>query len=307
MRFRTLLGLAVLAALAGSPGRLPAQDAADSMKPRTEMNLMELIPLDMVFSVAGMDTVQVRSNIEYKTLEDRPLLADIYVPAEAKEVDRFPAVVFVAGGLGPSFQPRPRNWGLYRSYGSLMAASGMVGVTFDHRLGFPKRFYEEGERDLKDLVSHLREHATDYRIDPERIAIVVFSGGGPMLSWPLRDRPPYIRAVAGMYPFLDTEHVNPDEAGTTEEVVKRFSPARYVEESANMPPIFIARAGRDQIPGVNASIENFLGRAVESRLPLTFLIHPDGMHAFDWVNEDDRSRYIVANLVHFLQENLKKK
>jgi hypothetical protein len=52
-----------------------------------------------------------------------------------------PAVVFVHGGPVPAGLPvSPRDWPVYRGYGALAAAAGLVGVTVDHPL-----------HDLKDL------------------------------------------------------------------------------------------------------------------------------------------------------------
>ncbi|EFC79291.1 hypothetical protein [Parafrankia sp. EUN1f] len=46
-----------------------------------------------------------------------------------------PAVVFVHGGPLPAdLECTPRDWPTFLGYGALAAASGLVGVTVDHRL-----------------------------------------------------------------------------------------------------------------------------------------------------------------------------
>lgn len=44
-------------------------------------------------------------------------------------------------------------------------------------------------------VDYVRTHATELHVDPERIALWYFSGGGPQLSWALRERPSFVRCV----------------------------------------------------------------------------------------------------------------
>src|SRR5205823_799431 len=52
-----------------------------------------------------------------------------YLPAHRQPG---PAVVFVHGGpLPPDQRPTPRDWPVYRAYGSLAASRGAVGVTVD--------------------------------------------------------------------------------------------------------------------------------------------------------------------------------
>jgi hypothetical protein len=88
----------------------------------------------IVYSVPGMDKVEVRPDIIYKRDGQDEMKMDIYIaPGLAKDARR-PAVLFIHGGpLGQHPSPGAKDWGVYRSYGRLMAASGLVGVTFDHR------------------------------------------------------------------------------------------------------------------------------------------------------------------------------
>jgi hypothetical protein len=68
--------------------------------------------------------------------------------------------------------------------------------------------------------------------------------------------------------------------------------------------LFIARAGLDQFPGVNASIDRFVRSAIDANLPVTFVNHSDGPHAFDLFHDSLTSREIVRQLLAFLQRHL---
>jgi acetyl esterase/lipase len=84
-----------------------------------------------------------------------------------------------------------------------------------------------------------------------------------------------------------------------------FSPAAQLEKHAGqLPPMFVARAGRDQIPGLNTWMQKFLDVAVKQNAPITLVIHPTGAHGFENSNDDDRSREIIRMAVDFLRTHL---
>ena len=117
--------------------------------------------------------------------------------------------------------------------------------------------------------------------------------------------PPAVRALAGFYSFLDTEHVKLDEAGITAETARAFSPLEAIESGgAAIPPLFIARAGKDAIPGVNQSIDRFVEKALERNLTFTLVNHPAGSHGFEHRDDDVRTREILRMALAFFREHL---
>lgn len=259
----------------------------------------------IVYSVPGMERVQVRKNVAYKKADSVDLKMDVYSPPNLKRRSRLPAVIFLSGGVDLRLETKPKDWPAYVSWGRLVAASGMIGVTFTYRLGFPRRQYEEGASDLMDLIAHLRSNAESLNIDGDRLCLIAFSGGGPMLSVPLRDRPDYIRCIIGLYTFMDTHHVDLAQAETSQQVIDAFSPVNHlVNSSRKAPPMLIARAGRDQIQAVTQSIDNFIKVAIEQNLLLDFVNHPDGEHGFDTRNDTARTREIIARTIAFMKAHL---
>jgi acetyl esterase/lipase len=140
---------------------------------------------------------------------------DLYLP-DAGEPR--PAVVFVHGGpLPPTLTPRPREWPVYRGYGALAAARGIVAVTLDHDLHAVDAYPRAAEQVLA-AVDRARR---DPRVDADRIALWFFSGGGPLSADWLRDPPAWLRCVALTYPVLgELPGFGPD---------LRFRPADAVE------------------------------------------------------------------------------
>jgi acetyl esterase/lipase len=69
-------------------------------------------------------------------------------------------------------------------------------------------------------------------------------------------------------------------------------------------PLFIARAGRDEIPHLNEALDRFLGRALARNLPVTFVNHPEGPHAFDIHHDSETSREIIRRILAFMRFHL---
>jgi hypothetical protein len=82
-----------------------------------------------------MDQVQVLSNLKYSGVDQTRLLMDVYVPNDLASTELRPVMILVHGGAGPDL--RPKDWGVFQSWGRLIAAAGMVAVTFNHQLSPP--------------------------------------------------------------------------------------------------------------------------------------------------------------------------
>ncbi len=103
---------------------------------------------------------------------------------------------------------------------------------------------------------------------------------------------------------MDTEHVKLDEAEITAATAKAFSPLVSIGSASRIPPLFIARAGKDAIPGVNASIDAFVSRALQRNLTLAVVNHPEGSHGFDHREDDARTREILEMALAFFRAHL---
>jgi acetyl esterase/lipase len=89
------------------------------------------------------------------------------------------------------------------------------------------------------------------------------------------------------------------------ETLSVFSPITYLQKTASkIPPIFIARAGRDQVATMDDSIDRFVREALTRNIALTLANHPQGVHSFDNQNDDDRSREIIRSAIAFMQSHL---
>jgi acetyl esterase/lipase len=265
------------------------------------------------YQVPGMADVRVVRDLRYKSTvvngrPNTPLALDVYLPSAAAG-QRNPALVFVHGGLVAGQPPGAKEWTSYKSWGRLAAASGMVGVVLDHRMSTRDNVDEAGA-DLTDAIAFVRSHAAEYSLDPDRICVAFYSAGGPISSVMLREQLPYLRCVILYYPFLDLDHLrqptpfrgpHPSEHADS---LMAYSPRLWLFRGAALPPIFLARAGRDQIPFLNESVARFMTVALATNAPVDFVIHPTGSHGFDTRDDDARTRDIIGQTIRFARRHL---
>jgi acetyl esterase/lipase len=261
--------------------------------------LDDFLQMPVLYTVPGMQDVIVRRDIAYKRAEDTDLLLDVYLPSDRSTDAPLPLVLFIHGGPVNFEVPLlPKDWGQYQSYGRMMAASGLACVTFNHRLRSRTDLVTPAS-DVADAISYVRANAATFGIDPDRLCLWGVSGGGPLLSFVLRDRPDYVRCLVAYYARLDLRQVSA-ELDYDEQTLETFSAASHL--GADRPtelPIFVARGGLDN-PSINRPIDRFVQRAIEANACLELANHPRGHHAFDMIDDDDRTREIIARTIDFV-------
>lgn len=202
---------------------------------------------------------------------------DLYLPAAPGPR---PAVIFVHGGPVPAaLRPTPRDWPVFVGYGQAIAARGAIGVTLDHRL-HSLRDFEIAATDLAGAIEQVR---ADPRVDPGRLALWFFSGGGLLLADWLRDPPAWLRCVAATYPML--------AAMPSAGVDARFRPVPALAGCGDLP-VVLTRVGLER-PSIAAAVTEFLAAAAECGTRLELIDVPGGHHGFDTLDHTDESRRAV--------------
>jgi acetyl esterase/lipase len=259
------------------------------------------------YKVPGMDKVEVHSDITYKTADGSTLKMDIYVPPGLAAGERAPVVFFIHGGYLPRTLPLlPKDWGIYRSYGRIAAASGFVGVTFNHRYwGWTREDLDRSFGDVLDAIRFVREQAATYHADPDHAALWAFSGGGPHLSLALRNQLDFVRCLVSFYAIVDMVpearllSIDPEKEGLAE-----FSLFHYLNDKTfGFPAMFIGRAGLDS-PVINESVDRFVARALALNETIEVANHADGRHGFDIYNDDARAHEIIARALDFIKVHI---
>lgn len=265
--------------------------------PRHEMTTKRV-----VYRMPEEDAVTVRRDVVYQETEAGALTADLYYPPDSKSGDRRPAVVFVIGysdlGARRVLGCRFSEMESFISWGRLTAASGMVAVTYTTG--------SEPASDVYALLRYVRQNAEALGIDETRIGVWACSGHVPnALSVLMQEGPDAFKCAALCY------GITLDLDGFTH-VAEMSATLRFVTPAAGRPvedlprdvPLFLARAGRDEFPHLNETMDRFLAKALAANLPVTLVNHPEGPHGFDFAEDSEASRAIVRQILGFLRFHL---
>jgi hypothetical protein len=255
-----------------------------------------------VYEIPGMDAVEIRRDVTYDDAGTGPLSMDLYYPARANEAVRLPCVLFVAGFPDPGFESfagcKLKEMAGYMSWGKLAAASGIVGITYTNR---------EPVADLDRLVAFIKSNSASLGIDEHRIALWACSGNAPTaLGLLMQEGAVCFKAAVLSYGVM----LDPDGAAGIEKIAAQLGFAnpcarRSVADLPQDLPLMIVRAGRDAVPGVNASIDQFTAAALARNLPVTVVNHPSAPHSFDLLDNTEASREVIRQILSFLRFHLR--
>jgi len=210
---------------------------------------------------------------------------DFYPPPGMDSTD-LPAVVIVSGfpddgfrkHTGSSFRETESTLSWVRRF----AAAGMVGVTYASN----------------DPASAIHEVLHELR--GRRIGIWASSGNVPVaLSALMHDAPSPVACAVLCYGYT----LDVDEAAATFKFANPCA-GRTIDDLRSDVPLFLARAGQDQFPGLNDALDRFAAGALRRNLPLTLVNHPEGPHAFDLSHDSATTREIIRGVLEFLRFHL---
>jgi len=266
------------------------------------------------------------SNVSYAHDTLTRHLMDVYLPPSAKGA--LPLVVFIHGGA----------WMLNNKYSDMnymqntvkgFIDSGYALASIDYRYSTEAPFPAQIQ-DCNEAVEYLYQHAAEYKIDKNRIAVIGFSAGGHLASlmglsnnnavkdfYPPQGAPHFnIKCVLDFYGPSNFEMLasNPDTAINNmrnpvsillgampverPDIARHASPVTYIDK--NDPPFLIVQGEKDE------SVPNTQSKILHSWLTLTgvpneLIIVPNAPHygtMFD-------AEYIRLQLFHFLSMHLR--
>ena len=252
----------------------------------------------VVYRVEGMARVGIRKDLVYRTSDAGPLTMDVYYPPGVTGAP-LPAVVLVAGyndvGYEKMLGCRFKDMAMSVSWAQLTAASGMIAIAYTNR---------EPLSDLDALLEHVQRRAAELGIDQRHIAVHACSGSVPLALWALMQHA-CLRCGVLLYGYM----IDQDGAVGVAKAAAQFrfvnpTAGRSINDVRQTLPLLIARAGLDQFPGLNESIDRFVMSALALNRPLTLVNHATGPHAFDILHDCQASREIVRRALAFLASQL---
>lgn len=255
----------------------------------------------VVYQMPGMEAVTVRRDVPYQATEAGGLTMDVYYPPEAQRDARLPAVIFVAGypdvGFAAKLGCKFKEMGSSVSWAQLTAASGLVAITYTNR---------EPVTDVYALLDYVRQNAAGLGVDENRLGLWAASGNVPLaLSVLMQAGRDYLQCAVLCYGYtLDLEGGADVAAAARMWGFVNPCAGKSVADLPPALPLFIARAGQDQMPHLNESLDRFLSQAVTRNLPVTFVNHPAAPHAFDLLDDSAASRALIRQILAFMRFHL---
>jgi len=243
----------------------------------------EVVRKTAVLELPGMAEIEVKREQRY----GEGGTFDLYVAAHAAPA---PTVLFVFGFPDARFATGLRKMGAYASWGRLLAASGMNAVAYS---------YADPVQDVAALLGHLRENAGPLGIDRSRLGIWAASGNVPTALHLLMTQPPdAFRAAALLYGYMLDVPAAAEQFG-----IGAPARGRPIEDLPRVP-LLVVRAGQDQTPLLNASLDAFVSAALARDLPLTVINQAGAPHSFDLFDDSEGSRSAIRAVLRFLREQL---
>jgi hypothetical protein len=255
----------------------------------------------VVYQMPGTDKVITERDIEYCATDAGPLTMDVYYPPDSKREVRIPAVIIVAGypdgGLQKMMGARFKEMGFTTSWGQLLAASGMATIIYTN---------QEPAADITALLQYVRQNAASLGIDKNRIGLWAASGNVPLaLSILMREDSDYLKCAVLCYGLM----LDSKESTIVADTASQFGftnpcAGKSIDDLPQNLPLFIARAGQDQFPRLNETIDHFIAKALVRNLPVTLVNYPSGPHAFDIMDDSETSREIIKQILTFMRFHL---
>lgn len=216
------------------------------------------------------------ADVEYKqkSTSGRPLTLDVYHPAGDASSRGWPAVVWIHGG---AWLGGDKHLGL-----PYVLEEGIAVVAIRYRLS-GEAIWPAQIEDCKAAIRFLRAHASDYQLDPRRLAVAGASAGGHLaavVGTTGNDRrfdvgdflehssrvvavvdlfgPTNVLAMIGQPSSIDHAAANAPEAlllggaiQTKPEMVRSADPMTYID--AGTPPMLIIHGVKDNIVPIHQS------------------------------------------------------
>jgi acetyl esterase len=306
----------------------------------TKTASVEGVPLSLTGYFADLSPVPERFadrspvTVPYARSGGEVLRADVWEPPdEAKGPGRHsgpdvaaqgrPAVIVVHGGGWRSGERSD-----FPSWDAWLADEGYVVFDIDYRLSPPPSWHD-APSDVACAVRWVKENATRYGVDPERVVLMGRSAGGHLalltayeegraVTAPgcvARDvRDTGVAAVVAFYPPTDLVRLSSmgylggmdrflgGSPGTVPGRYRHLSPVSHVDPGD--PPTFLAHGRADRIVPPGQS-ELFAERLREAGVPHRLVELPWANHTFDFLWGGWGSQITRYSLKVFLESNLK--
>lgn len=256
----------------------------------------------IVCTAPASETFSRVGDVAYRLIDGDALKLDVYRPARAPAP--LPTVVLIHGDGSPDVIRDIKDWGQYISWGELLASTGIAAVTFNHRSSHRGTRPYDVASDIDAALNYIASNSEEWNLDPSRLGLWACSLGVPFAMRVAFNGSPSLRCLAALYGPMEVMPSPDVTESDAEDTRREFSPLHRLRSGSELPPLLIARAGRDQFPRLNDSIDAFVMLALAQNREIDLLNHPSGSHGFDVQNDCRRSRDVIEAILNFYRKHL---
>ena len=245
----------------------------------------------------GFHVVRAEShtNVTYGEMEGEKLLLDIHAP---KMPGSFPVAILIHGG----------GWGSGSKEGDIspllgsLSEANFVWFSINYRLA-PKHHWPACFNDVQTAIRWVKAHASDYKGDPKRIALIGYSAGGHLacLAAVNAGEDTKVQAVVGLAAPTDMPADTARRGGLSEsmqalldrpatvdsatsKLLEKISP--IYEVKPGLPPFLLIHGTEDKSVQYVQS-QNFLKVLKERRVPCELITVKGAPHRLaEWEKYD---------------------
>lgn len=253
---------------------------------------------------------ELRKDIEYGRVEGVSLKLDAFVP---EGPGPFPTAILVHGGGWEGGDKQTYITYIFEP----LSQAGFTWFSIDYRLA-PKHPFPAAVDDVQRAIRFVKENAKQYKVDPDRIALIGESAGGHLVSYVGARHNPRtaVHAVVSFYGIQDFVSFTAHHGGTQKNMsqfleVERLkydtvakligaSPIAFV--NAGMPPfLFIHGTGDKSVP-FQQSVD--MCDAMKAKGGTCEIIPVEGVHGMDHWEPDPNLHVYKQQMVDWLKKTL---
>lgn len=230
-------------------------------------------------------------DIQYGEAGGEKLLLDAHVPDGSGP---FPVLLLVHGG----------GWSAGDKEGDLAtvlapAITNFTWFTINYRFA-PQHRWPACLDDVQTAIRWVKKHATEYKGDPDRIALIGYSAGGHLVCYAATEVAPGTRVQAAVGCAPPTDILSDAERrgsmdkwpsmkylldrdtldGETKRIMREISPSEHV--TSNLPPFLLVQGSADTTVPYRLTL-NFESELKSHNVPCRLITIPGAQHRIrDW-------------------------
>jgi len=270
--------------------------------------------LILPLAIQAADDYKVTTGVEYTRPGGVGVLLDAHIP-EGK--GPFPALILVHGG---GWTQGDRTAKFIQPLFKVLDQTGFAWFTIDYRLA-PQYAYPAAVDDVEAAVRFVKQHAAEYKVKPDKIALMGESAGGHLVNLVGARNRVGVAAVVCFYGPIDmviwgksrlegkplSEGVRGffgmqslDDAGWAK--IRETSPRIYI--NAKTPPFLVIHGTSDEaVDYAQATLTVDLLK--HAGVPCQLITVQDGVHGVSNWEKEERFQGYKPQLIAWLQKTLR--